>query len=94
MPNIAPTAGDNHVEYDKEVTPFLDVPLRITIELVRRSMKVREILTLEESSIVEFPKSAGESVDIYINNRLVGFGEVVELEGNAGIRLTDFLINP
>jgi flagellar motor switch protein FliN/FliY len=76
-----------------EVTHLLDVPLKVTIELGRRSMKVREILHLAQSSIVEFPKSAGESMDIFINGKLIGTGEVVELEGNAGIRLTDFVVN-
>jgi len=78
----------------QDVGHLLDVPLKITVELGRRSMRVREILQLKASSIVEFPKSAGESVDIFVNGKLIGFGEVVELEGNAGIRLSDFLVNP
>jgi flagellar motor switch protein FliN/FliY len=53
-------------------------------------MKVRDILQLQASSIVELPKSAGENVDILMNNRLIAFGEVLELEGCTGIRLTDF----
>jgi flagellar motor switch protein FliN/FliY len=52
-------------------------------------MKIREILQLQLSSIIELPKSAGENVDVLINDRLIAFGEVLELEGSTGIRLTD-----
>jgi flagellar motor switch protein FliN len=69
---------------------FLDVPVKISIRLGTRIMKVRDILQLQPSSIVELAKSAGENVDILINNRLIAFGEVLELEGCTGIRLTDF----
>jgi flagellar motor switch protein FliN len=68
---------------------FLDVPMKITIQLANRIMKVRDILQLQPSSIVDLPKSAGENVDILINERLIAFGEVMELEGSTGIRLTD-----
>jgi flagellar motor switch protein FliN/FliY len=68
------------------------VPVKITIQLASRTMKVRDILQLQPSSIVDLPKSAGENVDILMNGRLIGFGEVLELEGATGIRLTDFNI--
>jgi flagellar motor switch protein FliN/FliY len=73
-----------------ELKHFLNVPIRITIQLANRSMKVRDILQLQPDSIVELPKSAGENVDIFLNDRLVAFGEVLELESSTGIRLTDF----
>jgi flagellar motor switch protein FliN/FliY len=68
---------------------FLDVPIKITIQLASCKMKIREILQLQLSSIIELPKSAGENVDVLINDRLIAFGEVLELEGSTGIRLTD-----
>ena len=48
--------------------------------------------SFSEQSIIELPKSAGENIDILINKRLVAFGEVLEMEGNAGIRLTNLKI--
>ena len=78
--------------YDKtmeEIRHFSDIPIRVTIQLASRTMKVRDILQLQPNSIVELPKSAGENVDILMNERLVAFGEVLELEGSTGIRLTD-----
>jgi flagellar motor switch protein FliN/FliY len=78
--------------YEKQIQTaqyFLDIPMKITIQLAKRNMKVRDILRLQPNSIVELPKSAGENVDILVNERLIAFGEVLELEGCAGIRLTD-----
>ena len=74
----------------EEAKNFLDIPVRITIQLASRNMKVKDILQLQQSSIVELPKSAGENVDILVNNRLIAGGEVLELEGTTGVRLTDF----
>ena len=73
----------------EELHHFLDVPMRVTVQLAKCNMKVRDILQLQSSSIVDLPKSAGENVDILVNERVIGFGEVMELEGCAGIRLTD-----
>jgi flagellar motor switch protein FliN len=74
-----------------EFSELLDIPLSISLEVGRRRMKVREILLLKQESVVEVPKSAGENIDIYVNGRLVAFGEILEMEGKAGIRLTDFV---
>lgn len=76
-----------------ELNQFLDIPVKITIQLASRSMRVRDILQLQQSSIIELPKSAGENVDILMNDRLIAFGEVLQLEGSTGIRLTDFSAN-
>jgi flagellar motor switch protein FliN/FliY len=73
----------------EEVRHFLDIPIKITIQLAQCVMKVRDILQLQPNSIIELPKSAGENVDILMNERLIAFGEVMELEGSTGIRLTD-----
>ena len=82
-----PTHHQNKME---EIRHFFNVPIKITIQLDHCNMKVRDILQLGLNSIVELPKSAGENVDILANEQLIGFGEVLELEGSTGIRLTDF----
>jgi flagellar motor switch protein FliN/FliY len=76
----------------EEFSEYFDVPMRIAIEIGRRNMRVREILQLKPDSIVEISKAAGENLDVYINNRLIAFGEIIEMEGKAGIRLTDFVV--
>lgn len=79
------------VQTMEEVARFLDVPLNVVIQLGQRSMRVREILQLKQESIVDLPKSAGENVDIYINGKLIAFGEVLQMEGSAGVRITDVI---
>jgi flagellar motor switch protein FliN len=74
----------------EEMKHFFNVPVKITIQLDSCNMKVRDILQLQTNSIIELPKSAGENVDILANEQLIAFGEVLELEGSTGIRLTDF----
>jgi len=68
---------------------LMDIPLDITVQLGERRMKIRDILQLQAGSIIDLPKSAGENVDILINGQAVAFGEVMELEGSTGIRITD-----
>ena len=72
-----------------EVGHFLDVPLKVRILLGNRTMKIGDILRLKPNSIIELPKSAGENIDVYVNGKLVAYGEVIDMEGNARIRLTD-----
>jgi flagellar motor switch protein FliN len=82
--------ASSHEKTMEEARNFLDIPMKVTIQLSNRNMKVRDILQLQANSIVDLPKSAGENVDILINERVIAFGEVTELEGSTGIRLTDF----
>jgi flagellar motor switch protein FliN/FliY len=84
-------AGNSAVVLE-EFSNYLDIPMRITLEIGRRSMKVREILLLKPESVVDVPKAAGENIDVYINGKLVAFGEILEMESKAGIRLTDFFV--
>ncbi len=74
-----------------EYSEYLDIPMHITLEIGRRGMQVRDILTLKPASVVDIPKAAGENIDVYVNGKLVAFGEILELENRAGIRLTDFV---
>lgn len=73
----------------EEVSHLLDVPFKVTIQLGNRNMKIGDILRLKPNSIIDLPKSAGENIDVYVNGRLVAYGEVIDMEGNARIRLTD-----
>ena len=77
----------------EEAKEFLDVPVQVTVQLASRNMKIKDILQLRQNSIIELPKSAGENVDVLVNNRLIAGGEVLEMEGTTGVRLTDFNVN-
>ena len=77
----------------EEVAPLGDIPVEIEIELDRRIMTAREILRLEQGSVIETVRSAGENIDIYIGGVLCGWGEVVVIENWLGVRITDFREN-
>jgi flagellar motor switch protein FliN/FliY len=72
---------------------LMDIPLEISVELGRVKMMVRDVVELGTGSIVEIDKAAGEPVDVMVNGRLVARGEVVVIEDNFGVRLTEIL-NP
>lgn len=70
---------------------LLDIPLHVTVELGRTQRSVKEILELSPGSIIELDKLAGEPVDILVNNRLIATGEVVVIDENFGVRVTDIV---
>ncbi|ANU24579.1 flagellar motor switch phosphatase FliY [Planococcus donghaensis] len=70
---------------------LLDIPLQVTVELGRTKRMVKDILEISQGSIIELDKLAGEPVDILINNKLIAVGEVVVIDENFGVRVTDVL---
>ena len=74
----------------EEVAPLGDVPVEVEVDLDRRLMSARELLALEEGSVIPTMRSAGENIDIYIGGVLFGSGEIVVIENSLGVRITDF----
>lgn len=74
----------------EEIAPLGDIPIEIEIELDRCVMTTREILGLQEGSIIGTSRSAGENIDIYIGGVLSASGEIVPIENTLGVRITDF----
>ena len=70
---------------------LMDVPLRVTVELGRTQMSVRQILGLQNGAVVELDKLAGETVDVLVNDKLMARGEVVVVDDKYGIRITDLM---
>ncbi|MHB9093044.1 MAG: flagellar motor switch phosphatase FliY [Eubacteriales bacterium] len=70
---------------------IMDVPLQITVELGKSRKTIREILALGPGSVVELDKLAGEPVDLLVNGKLLAKGEVVVIDENFGIRITDII---
>lgn len=70
---------------------LMDIPLEISVELGRVKMVVKDVVELGSGSIVEIDKAAGEPVDVLVNGRLVARGEVVVIEDNFGVRITEIL---
>ena len=70
---------------------LMDIPLRVTVELGRTQRQIKDILELSQGSIIELDKLAGEPVDILVNNKLIAKGEVVVIDENFGVRVTDII---
>lgn len=76
---------------DTNLGLLLDIPLRVTVELGRTQRLVKDILELSQGSIIELDKLAGEPVDILVNNKLIAKGEVVVIDENFGVRVTEIV---
>lgn len=85
--------GDNSINKLKvqNLDFILDIPLKVTVELGRTKVYVKELLQLGQGSVVELDKLAGEPLEILINEKLVAKGEVVVVNEKFGIRLTDII---
>ena len=77
--------------YDQAMDIVMDVPLSVTVELGRTNKLVREVLDLSPGSVIELDKLAGEPVDILVNGKYIAKGEVVVIDENFGIRITDIV---
>jgi len=70
---------------------LMDVPMEMSVELGRTRKLVKEILAMGEGTIIELDKLAGEPVDVLVNQRLVAKGEVVVIDENFGVRITEIV---
>lgn len=95
--NVQPASFSSFQPYQmnegeaKNLNMLLDIPLQVTVELGRTKRSVKEILELSSGSIIELDKLAGEPVDILVNSRLIAKGEVVVIDENFGVRVTDII---
>jgi flagellar motor switch protein FliN/FliY len=75
----------------KNLEFIMDIPLQLTVELGRTKMLVRDVLQLNQGSVVELTKLAGEPLDVFVNSKLVARGEAVVINDKFGIRLLDII---
>ena len=85
--------GDNSINKLKvqNLDFILDIPLKVTVELGRTKVYVKEILQLGQGSVVELDNLAGGPLEILVNDKLIAKGEVVVVNEKFGIRLTDII---
>lgn len=81
----APSAGDAKLDV------ILDIPVTIAMEIGRTDISIRNLLQLNQGSVVELDRLAGEPMDVLVNGTLVAHGEVVVVNEKFGIRLTDVI---
>jgi flagellar motor switch protein FliN/FliY len=81
-------------ENGKNLDLLMNVPLHVTAELGRAKMLVEDILKLGTGSVVELDRLAGGPVDLLVNEKLVARGEVVAIDDNFGVRITELIEKP
>jgi len=73
-----------------EIARLADVPLPIEALLDRKTMTMRELLSLDVGGVLRLDRSAGENIDVYVSDALLAYGEVVVIESTLGVRITAF----
>ena len=96
MPSVKPVALTDFGAYSSDAHQgnlelLMDVDMQLTVELGKTRRQVREILQLGEGSIIELDKLAGEPVDVMVNHQLIAKGEVVVIDENFGVRITEIV---
>ena len=84
MPHNTPLEAGN-------ISLIMDVFMEMTVELGRTKKLIKEILSMGEGTIIELDKLAGEPVDILVNHKLIAKGEVVVIDENFGVRVTEIV---
>jgi flagellar motor switch protein FliN/FliY len=84
-PDDVPITG----EEKRKLDAILDIPVTISMEVGRSNISIRNLLQLNQGSVVELDRVAGESLDVLVNGTLIAHGEVVVVNDKFGIRLTD-----
>ncbi len=83
----APISEDERRKLDT----IMDIPVTISMEVGRSQISIRNLLQLNQGSVVELDRLAGESLDVLVNGTLIAHGEVVVVNDKFGIRLTDVI---
>ena len=81
------TAGDGEVNIEN----ILDIPLTLSMEVGKTRISIRNLLQLNQGSVVELDRLAGEPLDVLVNGTLIAHGEVVVVNEKFGIRMTDVI---
>lgn len=75
----------------RDINFILDVPLELSVVIGRTKILVQELLQLGQGSVIALEKLAGEPMEVFVNDKLIGRGEVVVVNEKFGIRLTDIV---
>ncbi|MEO5341868.1 MAG: flagellar motor switch protein FliN [Gammaproteobacteria bacterium SHHR-1] len=88
---FAELMDENTGHEDININAILDVPVTIAMEIGRTNISIRNLLQLNQGSVVELDRLAGEPLDVMVNGTLIAKGEVVVVNEKFGIRLTDVI---
>lgn len=94
QPSVQPNLHQETVlngEQEENMELIMGVPLDISVEIGRTQKRVKDILEFTKGSLIVLDKLAGEQVDLFVNGRCIARGDVVVVEDNFGIRITEIL---
>ncbi|OOG26198.1 flagellar motor switch protein FliN [Thioalkalivibrio denitrificans] len=89
--NITSEPVKGATQEDVNLDVVLDIPVTISMEIGRTRLPIRNLLQLNQGSVVELDRLAGEPLDVFVNGTLIAHGEVVVVNEKFGIRLTDVI---
>jgi flagellar motor switch protein FliN/FliY len=78
----------------RELGRVIDVPLTVTLRFGQRSMRLQEVLELNAGALVELDRQVEDPVDLILDERVIARGEVVIVDGNYGLRVTEIVERP
>lgn len=81
-------SGDSNVT---NITAIYDVPVQVSAVLGRATMPVNQLLKLSRGAVIELDRKVGESIDVFVNNRLVARGEIIVMDQHLGITMTEII---
>jgi flagellar motor switch protein FliN/FliY len=95
LPDLGPPtglpAGNNRMLPTRDLSLLADIPVEVAVEIGRLRMPLRDLLSLEPGAVLELDRAADAPVDVLVNGRLVARGEVVVIDGEFGVRVTDLV---
>jgi flagellar motor switch protein FliN/FliY len=89
--NLKPDTPDGATNRELNLDVVLDIPVTLSMEVGRSRISIRNLLQLNQGSVVELDRATGEPLDVYVNGTLIAHGEVVVVNVKFGIRLTDVI---
>ncbi len=91
LDELQDTSASLSAEEHARLDSILDIPVTISMEVGRSKINIRNLLQLNQGSVVELDRIAGEPLDVLVNGTLIAHGEVVVVNDKFGIRLTDVI---
>lgn len=76
---------------DRNLDILLDVKVKITVQLGSSQLPMREVMELQPGSVIQLNQAANDPVGLYVNDKLIAYGEVVVVEDNFGIKITELV---
>jgi len=91
LDNLKPEEPTANANRELNLDVVLDIPVTLSMEVGRSRISIRNLLQLNQGSVVELERATGEPLDVYVNGTLIAHGEVVVVNDKFGIRLTDVI---